>query len=276
MEELADTVVTGTYRLPAVITVPAGSGSVPMVVLVHGSGALDKDETVMENRPFRDLALGLAVCGIATLRYDKRTFAYSESRKGITIDGETTDDALSAVSLARAFGRTDSSRVFVLGHSLGGMMAPRIASRASGVCGIIIMAGPARSMEELLDEQMRYMCPSGASEAFIDSMTIRTKALSPQYFSGDITGYDQLKTAAELGCPVLVLQGERDYQVRMTDFNLWKSALGDSGKAVFRSYPALNHLFMEGKGGMSTPMEYAVKGRVPQYVIADIAEFVIR
>jgi hypothetical protein len=70
-----------------------------------------------------------------------------------------------------------------------------------------------------------------------------------------------------------VLQGERDYQVTMTDFNLWKENLSNNSKNQFISYPALNHLFMKGEG-KSIPAEYEKQGNVDKQIITDIANWV--
>ena len=124
-------VVTGTIRLPATLTYPAGVARAPGVVLVHGSGPNDRDETVGANKPFRDLAHGLAGRGIVVLRYDKRSKVAPLAFMGrpFTVDEEVVDDALSAAALLRGLPEVDPSRVVVLGHSLGGTLAPRIGER---------------------------------------------------------------------------------------------------------------------------------------------------
>ena len=79
--------------------------------------------------------------------------------------------------------------------------------------------------------------------------------------------------AAKLSLPLLVLQGERDYQVTMADFALWKKNLAAKQNAVLKSYPKLNHLFMEGEG-KSKPDEYMKAGHVAREVIDDIATWI--
>lgn len=274
VEQRADTVVTGRWRMPAVITYPAGEGPFPMVVMVHGSGPLDRDETIGPNHPFRDIALGLARCGVASLRYDKRTYAYPASAKAISIYDETIDDALTALRMAFADPKADTARIVLLGHSLGGTLAPLIAARSAAVGGMVVMAGAARPMAEVVGQQLRYLSPSGASDAYIDTLAGRVKAASPQYFTGLMAACSPADSAAALSRPVLVMQGERDYQVTMADFQLWQQRLGGCSRAVFRSYPKLNHLFLEGDNAMSNPVEYNIPGTVPDYVIDDMAAFV--
>lgn len=260
--------------MPAVITYPAGEGPFPMVVMVHGSGPLDRDETIGPNHPFRDIALGLARRGVASLRYDKRTYAYPASAKAISIYDETIDDALTALRMAFADPKADTARIVLLGHSLGGTLAPLIAARSAAVGGMVVMAGAARPMAEVVGQQLRYLSPSGASDAYIDTLAVRVKAASPQYFTGLMAACSPADSAAALSRPVLVMQGERDCQVTMADFRLWQQRLGGCSRAVFRSYPKLNHLFLEGESAMSNPVEYNIPGTVPDYVIDDMTSFV--
>ena len=262
--EMADTLVTGDIHLPATILMPIDADDAPIVVMVHGSGALDRDETIYANKPFRDIAEGLARKGIATLRYDKRTYVYSQPVT--TLDDETVLDALSAIRLAHQY----STRVYLLGHSLGAMLAPIIAERtAEPLAGVIMMAAPARDMETVVREQFDYLLPSGASLAFKEQQIDNLRQRSPHYLQPQ----GQTDTARRLTLQMLILQGERDYQVTMQDFCLWQQVLEGKTNIVYHSYPRLNHPFMEGDG-KSTPMEYQMKGHVASYVIDDISSFI--
>jgi len=160
-EEQDVTVGSGEWALPGTLTIPKGVGPFPAVVLVHGSGPNDRDETVGSNKPFKDLAWGLASRGIAVLRYEKRTKVHADRLVSLdgefTVKEETIDDALAAVSLLRERQETDPGRIVLLGHSLGGMLAPRIAQASPDIAGLIVMAGPARSLEDLVLEQARYI-----------------------------------------------------------------------------------------------------------------------
>lgn len=262
--EMADTVVTGDIHLPATILMPTDADDAPIVVMVHGSGALDRDETIYDNKPFRDIAEGLARKGIGTLRYDKRTYVY---RQPVTsMDDETILDALSAIRLARRYSR----RVYLLGHSLGAMLAPLIAERAEEpLAGVIMLAAPARDMETVVREQFDYLLPSGASPSFKEQQIENLRQRSPHYLQPQ----GQTDAARRLTLPMLILQGERDYQVTMQDFRLWQQVLEGKTNIAFHSYPRLNHPFMEGDG-KSTPMEYQMKGHVAAYVIDDISSFI--
>jgi uncharacterized protein len=118
------TVGTGEWAVPGTLSVPSGR-IIGAAVLVHGSGPNDRDETLGPNKPFQDLAWGLSDRGIAVLRYDKRTKVLGGKMAGIknlTVREETIDDALLAVKLLRSRSDIDPKRIFVLGHSLGGMI----------------------------------------------------------------------------------------------------------------------------------------------------------
>ena len=125
-------------RLAAIITTPKGATNFPMVVLVHGSGPSDLDGTVGPNKPLKDIADGLACKGIGSIRYVKRTVVYAaEFGKAFTVKEEVLDDAVAAIALAKTVKGADVKSIYVLGHSLGGMLAPRIATLVPDIKGII-------------------------------------------------------------------------------------------------------------------------------------------
>lgn len=296
--EVEVTVGAGDDALPGTLALPAGDGPFPAVVLVHGSGANDRDETILGNRPFRDLAWGLAAQGVATLRYDKRSFAKPQTllRHGaaLTVRAEVVDDAVAAVAVLRARPEIAADRVFVLGHSLGGMLAPRIAGEAKAA-GVIIMAGAARPLPEMMLEQTRYLAAlddtvTGEEQANLDDLQAKVTALreaqkdslgsqlwllgAPVGYFTDLEAYDGPATAAALGRPVLVLQGMRDYQVTLKDLGRWRQALQDSPWACMKVYGDLDHLMRPGEG-KSGPDDYAKSRPVSPMVIGDVAKFVL-
>jgi fermentation-respiration switch protein FrsA (DUF1100 family) len=283
------------WELPAVLTMPIGDGPFPAVVLVHGSGANDMDESVGVNKPFKDLAWGLASQGVAVLRYDKRTYVYggaiAASLDSFTLAEETIDDAVSALDFLSANERIDASRLFIVGHSLGGYAAPLIASESGLAGGLVLLAAPARSLEDLIVEQTRYLslidgeidANESVQIALVEEMAEQVRNLSIEedemIFGGSyayweyLSDYEPVVVASALDIPVLVLQGERDYQVTMEDFQLWAQGLGNS--AVFISYGELNHLMMYGTGP-STPDEYFLGGNVAEEVVEDIADWIVQ
>lgn len=276
-------------ELPGLLALPEGAGPFPVVVLVHGSGPQDRDENVMGNRPFRDLAYGLAARGIATVRYDKRSFVHPDL-PAATLQQETIDDAVAAVALARARPELDPARVYVLGHSLGGNAGPRIAAQARAD-GLVVVAGMARPLVELVLEQMRHnaMADSTLSmEEAIDIERMEGQAARlreepgtrsflgyPPSYLADLEQHDAPAIAASLDIPVLVLQGGRDYQVTRADFARWEAALKDRPAACLKLYETLDHLLRAGEGA-SYGESYAVPGVVDDALIADVAGFVAK
>jgi dienelactone hydrolase len=282
------TVGEGEWKLPGTLTVPAGAGPFPAVVLVHGSGPNDRDETVGGAKIFKDLAEGLASRGIVVLRYEKRTLQYRAriaAIKNYTVQEETVEDAVNALLAVRAQAEVNGSRVFIIGHSLGGYVAPRIAEQDGKLAGIVLMAGNARPLEDLLVDQVTYMGITGKQLENAKAIQANVKKLEkgdedspslvgvPASYWLDLKGYDPAAAAKKLAIPMLILQGERDYQVTMADFALWKAAVGASKGVVMKSYPALNHLFVPGEG-KSLPAEYSKPGHVAPAVIEEIAKFV--
>ncbi len=298
IEEQEVTVGSGEWALPGTLTLPLGGGPFPAVVLVHGSGPNDRDESIGPNKPFRDLAWGLASNGVAVLRYEKRTRHYPERFAeigDISVQQETIDDALAALAFLRQSSAVDPDRIFILGHSLGGMLAPRIARQDTQVAGLIVMAGNSRPLEDVIMDQISYLLEldgsiSDEEQAELEQLgdqvaLVKSDALSqdtpanllplavPASYWLDLRGYDPPAVAVELNRPILVLQGGRDYQVTAADYDGWKSVLSGREQATLVFYAAVNHLFMEGEG-MGTPADYEVAGHVAAQVVADIVDWI--
>jgi dipeptidyl aminopeptidase/acylaminoacyl peptidase len=296
-EETEVQVITGEFELPGTLSMPKGDGPFPALVLVHGSGPNDRDESYGPNKVFRDLAWGLASQGIAVLRYDKRTLIYgaemAQSTEGLTLNEETIDDALSAVKLLQETERIDPERVFVLGHSLGGNAAPRIASADDSIAGLVIMAGVTEPLADAMLRQSNYLAEldgevSAAEAAQIREIEQAVEAINnltpetPGFFLGapasywlDMQAHDPVAEAQALSIPILILQGERDYQVTIEEnFKRWQEGLSERENVTFKTYPALNHHFMPGEG-QPNPQEYSVANHIPQEVIDDIAAWIL-
>jgi uncharacterized protein len=297
LREIAATLGAPGWPLPGVLALPKTSGRLPAVVLVHGLGPLDRDATVGVNRPFQELARGLAARGVATLRYDKRTHAHGKrvaELDDLTVDDEVLDDALAAVAALRLRKDIDPERIFVLGHSMGGMLAPRLAARDRRLAGMVVLAAPARSIAAVLVEQTEYLVSLETSEADAQELVLaqlqRDAALvqspeldeddepilgAPASYWVDLRGYDPVATAANLvpPCPAFVAQGGRDYQVASEDFARWQRGLGGRAGVTTRLYPALNHLFVAGEG-KSKPAEYLQAGHVADELLDDVAAWI--
>ncbi len=284
------------YKLPGVLSIPKGNGPFPAVVLVHGSGASDKDETYGDTKIFRDISAGLASKGVAVLRYDKRTKEYgciSSVDTKLDLNKETVNDAVDAVSLLKKTEGIDSNKVFVLGHSLGAMLTSTIIKDCSdnGAAGGIMMAGPVDFLDTFLEQSKYLNSIGGMKEAqlknvenlynlvknnkdFPGNMTESTPLFNAYpYYWLSVKNSTQVSDAINIKSPLLILQGKRDYQVAVSNLDKWKNILKDKQNVKYNSYDKLNHFFIEGEGKM-TPEEYGKPANIPDYVINDISNWI--
>lgn len=287
------------YKLDAQLTLPKVPQKVPALILVHGSGPNDMDETIGPNKPFKDLAFGLATNGIAVLRYNKRTFQYNNEmaliRNEITLYEETIEDVISAFNYLKTRPEIDSTKIFILGHSLGGLAIPKIAQLIPSANGFILMAAANQPLEDKFLEQYTYISKLKNNQG-IDSTTLKLIAEQVQKVKNQDYGdnihpeiqplglpaaywqylekYKPLELITKITKPILVIQGQRDYQVTEKEFNIWKSVLKSHNNCKFILYPKLNHLFLEGEN-QSTPEEYGIPSNIPVYVIKDISEWIL-
>jgi dienelactone hydrolase len=295
-EERDVRVPAGADSLPGTLCVPRAAAPVPVVVLTHGSGPNDRDETIGPNKPFRDIAHGLAARGIASLRYDKRTFARRDAidPATFTVEQEVIADAVAAVVFARTQPGIESTRAFLLGHSLGGTLAPLVAERLGGdLRGVILLAPGARPLDSVIVEQTAFrMRVAGQPDSGIATRTAALEQAFARVRSGaaadsevvlgasahywrDLFARAPLDVLRALPVPVLVLQGGKDYQVTRADYERVQAALAGKapglGLAIW--FPDLNHLFMK-VAGASTGAEYGRAGRVDEDVITQIARWI--
>ena len=280
----------GEWELPGTLTIPKGEGPFPAVVLVHGSGPQDRDETMLANKPFKDIAWGLASRGIAVLRYDKRSKVYGPKMAKManmgkmdnyTVKEEVIDDALAAVKLLRGSAGIDPKRVFVLGHSNGALLSPRIGKADPKITGLIMMAGCiTQPVEKCVLRQATYIASlsgpiTDGTKKEIDKQVQSFMKCAPDSYNQDFDDYIRAapEMAKSLKQPMLIIQGARDYQAIEADFNIWKAALSSRTNVTFKLYPDLNHLFMTGVG-MAVPAEYEKPGSVSEAVVNDIAAWI--
>lgn len=286
--------IAGKITLPGILCMPNSIKNPPLVILLAGSGPNDKDESIGPNKILKDLALGLASNGIATYRYDKRTLVYRNTLKNVTITTEVIEDALNAIDMLKKNPNLKRSQVYIVGHSLGAMCAPLVASKNKKIKGIVLLAGNARPLEDLLLEQYQYIFGLDSIDVIekkeIDQLQEQIKIVKNKkalkhakpellplnidaiYWSS-LNNYNQINTAKKIKQPILILQGERDYQVTMTDFLIWKQSLSDNSKNTFKSYPYLNHLFFTGTE-KSVPSEYEKQNHVDKIIINDISDWI--
>ncbi len=293
------------YPLNGMLTLPDGAaGPVPAVVMVHGSGASNMDEKVLRLTPFRDLADGLAAYGIASLRYDKRTFVHGRkmmkaNASGMSVKEETIDDVLLALAMLRNDRRIDSSNIFILGHSMGAMLAPRIDAEGGNVKGLILMAGTPHRLEEIVLRQLEQSRKGNNpvlglvtglegkyfAKKFKGLYDLSDEEAKKKKFAGNISLYYfkemGQKTAAdyllESSKAVLIMQGGRDFQVLADDdFKAFREILAGRDNITYKLYPDLNHCFVTAiyDDILKASKEYGVERHIGEEVISDIAEFI--
>ena len=291
------TVGSGALAVTGTLSLPRGRGPRPGVVLLSGGGPFDRDATSGPNKPLKDLAWGLASRGVTVLRFDKVTYTHSgqvANAHDFTMAEEYVPHAVAAVHMLQHLPAVDPARVFVLGHSAGGKVAPRVATAETSVAGLVILAGDAQPMHEAAIRVTRYLAsvspdPTMAATA-VEAITrqaamVGSPDLSPSTpavelpfgFSGsywlDQRGYNPVKAAAALDKPMLILQGGRDYQVTVADdLSRWKAGLAHRPDVTIRVHDADDHLFFPGTGP-STPADYDRPQHIDPAVIADIAQW---
>ena len=292
------------YPLKGMLTLPDGNGPFPAAVLVHGSGSSNMDEKVGKLTPFKDIALGLAQRGVATLRYDKRSFAHGlkmvlDKKHPITVWEETIEDALLASQLLRADTRIDPDRVFLIGHSMGAMLAPRIECSGGDFRGLILLAGSPRRLEEIMLEQMAEAM--AGMPGFAQKIAGKQRAKFETLFRGLYDLSDEEAKAKKAGGgttlyyfkemgqptvaqwldktrkPMLVMQGGDDFQVKAAvDFEMYRELLSHRENVTFRLYPGLNHAFVSARSRSiaDAKKEFTPERHMGAEVLDDIAGWI--
>lgn len=295
----------GSFALPGTLTVPKGEGPHPVVVMVHGSGPHDRDSTIGGTKIFKDIASGLASHNIAVLRYEKvtkeHTFKVSAQPK-FTLKNESVDDVLQAVKLLKNTQGIDHSRIYVAGHSQGGYVMPLIldSDRAVDIAGAIVLSAPSEQMTDVLVEQQNNALARLQQAGLPEEMQAAQKQavavwtgiadlvqnssyskdnlpqnfpIPPAYWWYEQRDYVPAEFAQKQTKPMLILQGENDWQVSMKQYEGWKEALKARNDISYISYPKVNHLLVE-YDGVSVGMEYNNPAHVSATIIKDMAEWI--
>jgi dienelactone hydrolase len=274
----------GEFALPGALTLPKGEGPFPLVILVHGSGPNDRDETIGGAKPFREHSLKVA----ALPRF--------------SLEDETVADALQAVELAKTLKEIDPDNIFIAGHSQGGYALPLMLQKPQGasVKGAVLLSAPSGNISEVIVEQqelaLERLKETGQPAALIAQQeaavsvyksmvdTINDPAYSvdrlPEQFPmGDPywwveqRDYQPGELAKTQSTPMFIAQGENDWQVTMKQYEGWKEALKARSNVTFTSYPTFNHLLAE-YGSVSIGMEYGQPSNVAASLIEDVAKWV--
>ena len=291
------------YPLRGMLTLPENaSDPVPAVVFVHGSGSSNMDEKVGKLTPFKDLAEGLAELGIASIRYDKRSFAHPIKmlrEKIITVKEETIEDAILATELLKRDSRIDKDNIFIAGHSMGGMLAPRIDAEGGNYKGLILMAGSPRTLGEIMLDQNEEVMRSGKGllQWYVKTQVAKISAMfegmyelsdeeakkkklgngTTLYYFKEMGEHPASEYLLKLEKPVMIMQGEKDFQATLEkDFAAYKELLEDKKNITFKVYENLNHLFVNSVYGniMKAMKEYKVEQHIGKNVIKDLADWI--
>lgn len=298
-ERLLDFSAEEMYPLKAVLTFQPGK-KLPLVILVADAGPTEMDGGYDPNKPYKDIAWGLASRGIVVCRYNKRSVANGMNMlnekyqgKDFTCRQDYLDDLYALIDTLKKQPEVDAENIFITGHGEGGMLAPLVASERKDVRGIIMLGAHAVSTLQMMIEQDEYIAkvlPAKAAqyeEQKKKAQYVLTAKLKPgtpwNLLPYDIQAsywlwlrkYDQVKTAAKLKKPILILHGKRDYQVSLRNYEIWTQKLASNAYASFKMYERLNHIFNEGDAA-STYSEYFMPGNIPEYVVADIAGWLFK
>lgn len=156
-------------ELAGTLTVPAGAGPWPAVVLISGSGPQDRDETVFGHKPFAVLADHLTRRGVAVLRFDDRGVGESGGTFASATSEDFAGDVRAAVTYLHGREEVESDAVGLVGHSEGGLMAPMVAAGSERVDFLVLLAAPGVPGLDILREQTRLMAgAAGVPESRIE------------------------------------------------------------------------------------------------------------
>ena len=284
--QLSPPVNAVTY--PGILCLPVKRDiKLPVVVMVNGSDVLSNDGSLRVQRMFSGLAHELARRGIASWRYQQPSSGqlYPITPGQLPLDLYITNAAVAALSYVARLPEVDESRVYILGHALGGTMAPYIAERHPSTAGIIFMAAEEVAIEKTLAERKKAALEKqgvpaseiseqveAQNKIFADIRSGKTPSRrlvlgAPAAYWRDRMNRDPARKASTLGIYVLVLQGGKDAEVSEADYDRMQSVLArkKSGKAEFHWFPALNHWFTRpdtmkpGEGGSASVDDEVVR-----------------
>lgn len=305
-EEVAYDNAADQVRLSGTLTLPEGPGPHAAVLLVTGSGAQDRDETLVGHKPFLVLADHLTRQGIAVLRVDDRGVGGSTGELAQATHEALVRDAQAGVAFLRAHPRVDPARVGVLGHSEGGIIGPSVAASDPKVAFVVMLAGTAvPGLDVVREQSVALLRAKGEAPSTIElvrnqqakALAIVQRQADPEAARSElaamgITGaqatvmltpwfrsfiaHDPAVALAKLRCPVLALFGGLDLQV-LPDQNrpaLEKALAKNRKRVTVQVLPGLNHLFQHATTG-SVDEYAAIEETLAPEVLALVGDFIV-
>jgi hypothetical protein len=315
-------------KFAGTLTLPRSGAPFPAVLLITGSGAQDRDETILGHRPFMVLADYLTRRGVAVLRVDDRGVGGSTGNTMQSTTADFVEDVLTGVEYLKGRKEINPAKIGLVGHSEGGIIAPWAASRSKDIAFIVLLAGTGLTGEEILYLQGRSgLQKTGAPEKVLaferqvqsrlfalvraekddeavhkksveivneeldkldakdregmnglkDQIGAQSKALVTPWFRFFLT-YDPKPALLKVKCPVLALNGEKDFQVDpKVNLPVIEATLREGGNKDFtvKELPNLNHLFQTCKTGAFS--EYAsIEETLAPVALNTIGEWITR
>lgn len=280
----------------------------PAILFVPGSGAMDRDAAVGGTKCFKDLAYGLATAGSVTLRMDKPLPVITIKQvllKTCTVQDEYITPLSAALKYLAAHPAVDPAQIFLLGGSLGGMVAPRLCQASPvPIAGIVSCAGASLPLAKTMATQLEYLqrhfprpnqedhdkevAQWEAIQRCVETGGLQrgqqdpTKDLPiplPLSYLQDLYDNDPVEAAKTLDVPMLFVQGKRDWQVGMEHFLRWQTGLEGSKaieKAEWKVYDDVGHVMSAVDGEKYGTFQYSEPANVKKEVVEDIIDFVRR
>lgn len=289
-----------TVQLPALLTLPLVCNHCPVVLLLHDLGPQDKDHSIGPTKAFRDLAVGLAAEGIASLRYDKRTFRYGPELMAdlrvLTLENEVMEDALAALALLQTVQEVNQQAVYLIGLGLGGMVAGSVAARSPlPIAGILSIGSSPRPLpDQILDQYIQLLGSTYSFDAMqgaVQQLERQVRRAKSSSLHPDIAGdslplqlpapywlhlqrFDPAAGYWQTNARLWFVRGSTDFQSQPEDLKAWEKRLLGREQLTFTPLPGLNHLLMP---SLDLPPQEAYKrpNHIDPAFVRSLADWII-
>lgn len=294
-EERDFTLISGPYKLKGKLTLPKGKKKSALCILSHGSGPQSMDVHLGPNRMFKDIAYGLASEGIAVFRFHKRTYVYgaksAEDPMRLTVNEEYLEDLQAAIDTLSGLKEIDARRIYLMGHSQGGILAPRVAVKSGKLKGIIMAAAPITPMDSLVLEQMEYLNALDSTGTYYRPLKDLQEEVSflrsddfdstadaawlplglNAFYWMDMLAYHPDEYLKQYSGKKLILLAAEDYQVPVREAEKWRAC--QIKKLKIEVIPGDGHSFMP-TNNKKGPAQYADPNSVDPAFIRALIKFI--